>query len=75
MNKEKLFWVVAVENKEKEIFETLKEARKYADKYDNYTIRTDEVRNWYFEKDLGRYNYDDLEDTFSNEPLEIKVIK
>jgi len=67
MKPSRLFWVVDSPDYNEEIFVTKKQAVKYAKRFgkqEPYTISIAEVRNFYWEKDLKGWNYDDQADTF-----------
>ncbi len=67
--KTKLFFVVDSEERNEEIFETLEEAKAHRlsviGTEKGSLLRIAMVRNYYYEKDLKRWNYEDFSDTFN----------
>lgn len=69
MEKTKLFFVVGSEESNEEIFETLEDAEAYKlsviGTEKGSFLKIAMVRNYFYEKSLERWNYNDMADTFN----------
>lgn len=77
MEEARLFWVVDSPEDNEEIFATREKADKYAvkryGKQAPYRIYIAEVKNYYWDKQAGGWNYDDQADTFNGFQFTITV--